>query len=155
MANEGIKLTGNVKVELIRDGEVVLTRENHNIITTAGKNALAALLNSASAGTSIVSHMGFGTGSTTPAIGDTTLTTELTIGTNGYARVAVARSVASNVITYTATLTGITATTTIQEVGLFNQAATGGTLFAHYLTGAVALSSSSDSLQITWQITFS
>jgi hypothetical protein len=56
-------------------------------------------------------------------------------------------------VQYVATLTGITAAQTVQEAGLFNQATT-GTLFAHQLTGAVALQTAQDSLQITWQVTF-
>lgn len=149
--NEGIKVTGRIKWELVRDGVVVQSGERDNIITTVGKNALASLLNSASAGTSLVTHMGFGSSTMAVAAGDTALGTEL-VG-NGYARVAVTRSNPSaNVIQYVATLTGMTVSTTVQEAGLFN-AATAGTLFAHQLTGAVTLSTSSDSLQITWQVT--
>lgn len=151
--NEGIKITGRIAWELVRDGVIVQSGERENIITTVGKNVLASLLNSASAGTSLVTHMGFGTSTTAVAAGDTALGTEL-VG-NGYARVAVTRSNPSgNVIQYVATLTGMTVSTTVQEAGLFN-ASTAGTLFAHQLTGAVALSTSSDSLQITWQVTVS
>lgn len=147
--NDGIKVTGHIWV--YKNGELVSERDN--IVTTVGKNSLASLLNSASAGTSVVTHMGFGSGTNPVAVGDTILQTEL-VG-NGYARAAVARSNPSaNVIQYVATLTGITATVTVQEAGLFN-AATSGSLFAHQLTGAVTLSSSSDSLQVTWQVTFS
>jgi hypothetical protein len=146
---DGLKVTGHIWV--YKNGELVEEREN--VITTVGKNALASLLNSASAGTSLVTHMGFGTSTTAVAAGDTALGTEL-VG-NGYARVAVTRSNPSgNVIQYVANLSNITSTVTVQEAGLFN-AATGGTLFAHQLTGAVTLSSSSDSLQVTWQVTFS
>jgi hypothetical protein len=151
--NEGIKVTGRLAWELVRNGEVVQSGERDNIITTVGKNALAALLISASAGTSLVTHMGFGSATTAVAVGDSALGTEL-VG-NGYARVAVTRSNPSgNVIQYQSTLTGLTVSTTVQEAGLFN-AATVGTLFAHQLTGAVTLSSTSDSLQITWQVTVS
>jgi hypothetical protein len=152
MANENIKIKGHIAWELIRDGVVVESGERDNIITTAGKNALASLLNSASAGTSLITHMGFGTSTTAVAVGDTALGTELSAG--GYSRVAVSRSVANNVITYTATLTGVTSNPTIQEAGLFN-ASTAGTLFAHQLTGAVNLATSSDSLAVTWTVTFS
>lgn len=150
---ESIKVTGKLKVELIRDGKVVQVTERDNIVTTAGKNSIASLLNSASAGTSAVTHIGFGSSTTAVAVGDTALGAELS--GNGYARTAVTRSNPSaNVIQYVATLTGITASTTVQEAGLFS-ASTGGTLFAHQLTGAVTLATSSDSLQITWQVTFS
>jgi hypothetical protein len=148
---ENIKITGHIWVH--KNGELV--EERDNIITTAGKNALATLVNSASAGTSLVTHMGFGTSATAVAVGDTVLGTELTIGSGGYNRVAVTRSNPSgNVIQYVATLTGVTSNPTIQEAGLFS-AATVGTLFAHQLTGAVNLASASDSLQVTWQVTFS
>ncbi|WP_337102343.1 hypothetical protein [Paenibacillus sp. YIM B09110] len=150
--NEGLKVTGRIAWELVRDGVVVERGERDNIITTVGKNALATLLNSASAGTSLVTHIGFGSSTTAVAVGDTALGTELSGG--GYARVAVTRSNPSgNVIQYVATLTGLTGVT-VQEAGLFS-AATSGTLFAHQLTGAVALTAAADSLQITWQVTVS
>lgn len=160
MINANIKVTGRLKVDLYRDG--VLVQEGQwfdNVVTTAGKNALASLLNSASGGTSWVTNIGFGTGSTAVAASDTSLTTELTTTNySGYARPIVSRSNPSgNVIQYVASLTGGTPSggdVIIQEVGLFN-AATTGTLVCHQLTGAVTLSSSSDSLQITWQVTFS
>lgn len=151
--NEGIKVTGRLAWELVRDGAVVQSGERDNVITTVGKNGLASLLNSTNAGNTLVTHMGFGTATTAVAAGDTALGTEIT--GNGYARVSVTRSNPSgNVIQYQATLTGLSAAVTVQEAGLFN-AATAGTLFAHQLTGAVTLSSASDSLQITWQVTVS
>jgi hypothetical protein len=150
--NEGINVIGRLKVDSTINGVLTVGEWRENIITTAGKNALASLLNSASAGTTLVTHIGFGTSTTAVAAGDTVLGTEL-VG-NGYARVAVTRSNPSgNVIQYQATLTGITVSTTVQEAGLIS-ALTGGTLFAHQLTGAQTLSTSSDSLQITWQVTF-
>jgi hypothetical protein len=153
---ENITVKGRLKVEHYRDGELVKDYGwRDNIVTTVGKNSLASLLNSASAGTSVVTHMGFGTSATAVAAGDTILGTELTIGSAGYNRVAVTRSNPSgNVIQYVATLTGVTSNPTVQEAGLFS-AASGGTLFAHQLTGAVNLASASDSLQVTWQVTFS
>lgn len=151
--NEGIKVIGRLKVDSFIDGVFTEGEWKDNIITTAGKTALATLLNSASAGTTLVTYMGFGTATTAVAVTDTALGVEL-VG-NGYARVAVTRSNPSgNVIQYQATLTGITVSTTVQEAGLLS-AVTAGTLVAHQLTGAVTLSTTSDSLQITWQVTFS
>ena len=147
--NESIKVTGHIQVRL--NGELIEDRAN--VITTAGKTALATLLNSTTAGNTLVTHMGFGSGTTAAAATQTALTTELSGG--GYSRVTITRSnPSSGVIQYQATLTGLTSAVTVQEVGLFN-AATSGTMFARQLTGAVALSSASDSLQITWQVTFS
>lgn len=149
MANENIKVTGRIQV--YKNGELI--EERDNVITTAGKNALAALLIGTNQGQSLVTHMGFGTGTGAPAASGTALGTELS--GSGYARVSVTRSNPSgNIVQYQATLTGLSASRTVQEAGLFS-ALTGGTLFAHQLTGAVTLSSASDSLQITWQVTFS
>jgi hypothetical protein len=151
--NSNIKLTGKLKVELIRDGKVIQVEEKDNIITTAGKNALASLLIGTSQGLSLVTHMGFGTGVTPVAIGDTTIQTEL-VG-NGYTRPIVTRTnPTANVVQYVSNLTGISVSTTVQQAGLMS-AVTGGTLFAHQLTGAVTLASASDSLQVTWQVTIS
>jgi hypothetical protein len=152
---DSIKITGRLLVEHYRDGKLINEPKwIENVVTSVGKNALASLLNSANAGTTLVTHMGFGTSTTAVANTDTALGAELTIGSNGYARASVtSRSNPSpNIIQYVATLTGITASTTIQEAGLFN-ASTGGTLIAHQLTGSQTLSSSGDSLQVTWQIT--
>lgn len=88
--NDAIVVTGRLRWQHVRDGIVIAEGERENIITTAGKGALASLLASASAGTSLVTHMGFGSCTTAVAAGDTALTTEL-VG-NGYARVAVTRS---------------------------------------------------------------
>jgi hypothetical protein len=151
---ETITLKGRLKVDVFKDGVWTEGEWRDNVVTTVGKNGLASLLNSASAGTTWVTHMGFGSGTTAPAAADTALTTELS--GNGYARVAVTRSNPSgNVIQYQATLTNLTASTTIQEAGLFD-ASTAGNLRAHQLTGAQTIgASTSDALQITWQVTFS
>lgn len=154
---ENLEITGRLRVKLF-NGKGELMKDSgwmKNVITTAGKAALASLLTSASAGTSWVTHMGFGTSTTTPVAADTILGAE--ISGSGYSRAAytVTRSNPSgNVIQYVATLTGITSSITVQEAGLFN-AASGGTLIAHQLTTAFPLAQASDSLQITWQVTAS
>jgi hypothetical protein len=147
---ESIQIKGRLKVDTFINGVFTEGEWRDNVITTNGKNAIATFLNGGSAAT-LVSHMGFGTSSTAVAAADTALGAELS--GNGYARVAVTKSNPSaNVAQYVATLTGITAATTVQEAGLFN-ASTAGTLFAHQLTGAVSLQTAQDSLQITWQVT--
>lgn len=160
---ENIKVKGFVKWELIRNGQVVESGEDHNVFCNTGKKWLTDLLANAALGaTSNQVFMGFGTGTTAADQTQTGLTTELTIGSNGYNRVTNANITKTSTITgntatiqYVGTLTGLTAAQTIQEVGLF-PAATGNTnIIARNLTGAVALSSASDSLQITWQINIS
>lgn len=150
---ESFNIKGRLKVDTYINGIFTEGSWIDNVITTAGKTALASLLNSASAGTSLVTHIGFGSSTTAVAAGDTTLGTELSAGS--YARVAVTRSNPSgNVIQYVATLTGVTNNPTVQEAGLFN-GPSAGTLFAHQLTGAVNLATSADSIQVTWQVTLS
>ena len=151
MQRDAFIIKGRLKVDTYIDGIHTQGEWIDNVITTAGKTALASLLNSASAGTSLVTHIGFGSSTTAVAAGDTALNTELSGGS--YARVAVTRSNPSgNVIQYVATLTGVTNNPTVQEAGLFN-ASSAGTLFAHQLTGAVNLATSADSIQVTWQVT--
>jgi hypothetical protein len=82
--NENIKITGRLKVDYYKDGVLVQEGEwRDNVVTTAGKNSLASLLNSASAGTTLVSHMGFGTSTTAVAATDTVLGTELVCTAKG------------------------------------------------------------------------
>src|SRR5206468_5736058 len=143
---EMIKVTGWVRAYF--NGELI--SEKANTVTTVGKQQLAALLASASAGTTWVTQMGFGSGTTAANIADTALVTELTA--TGYARQTVNRTVTGAQIQYQATLTNVSTSATVNEVGLFN-AFTGGQLEARQvLASAVTLSSASDSLQITWQI---
>lgn len=145
------EVKGRLKVDVFKDGKWTYGEWKDNVITTVGKNALATFMNGGAAST-LVSHMGFGTSSTAVAASDTTLGAELSGG--GYARVAVTKSNPSgNVAQYVATLTNLLAQVTVNEAGLFN-AASAGNLFAHQLTGAQTIgSSTSDSLQITWQVT--
>jgi hypothetical protein len=151
---EDFIIKGRLKVDTTIDGVFTEGEWIDNVITTAGKTALASLLTSASAGTSLVTHIGFGTSVTAVNAADTTLGTELTTGTySGYARQAVTRSNPSgNVTRYVATLTGGTGNPTVQEAGLFNNVSA-GTLFAHQLTGAVNLATAADSMQVTWDVT--
>lgn len=152
MKDDNLNIKGRLKVDTFINGVLSEGQWIDNVITTVGKNALASLLNSASAGTTLVTHIGFGSSTIAVNAADTVLGTELSGGS--YARVAVTRSNPSaNIIQYQATLTGVTNNPTIQEAGLFS-AVTGGTLFAHQLTGAVNLGTSADSIQITWQVTF-
>lgn len=143
---------GRLKVDRYSNGVLVEAGEwRDNVVTTAGKNALASLLKSANAGNTWVTQMAFGTGTTpAPNAADVNLITELS--GNGYARQSTGTPTnpSANVIQYQATLSGITVATSVQEAGLMNAS---GTLIAHQLTGAQPLNTTSDSLQVTWQIT--
>lgn len=146
---EFIKVTGWVRAYF--NGELI--SEKANTVTTVGKQQLATLLNSANAGTTWVTNMGFGSGTTAAAITDTALVTELTA--SGYARPGVTRSVTGAQIQYQATLTNVSTQVTVNEVGLFDALTVGHLEARQVLASGVTLSSSSDSLQITWQINLS
>ena len=111
-------------------------------MTTAGATLAANLLQG---GGTAISHMALGSDNTTPTLSDTAL-----IGTE-HERVAGSFGLAANEITMTASFgTGITGTVTVGEFGIFN-AASGGTLFARFVTPAVEISST-DTLAVIWKL---
>jgi hypothetical protein len=91
--------------------------------------------------------MGIGTGTATPAAGDTTLGTEA-------GRVTLASGTAStNTVTYTATFPAGTGTGAITEAGVFN-ANSAGTMLCR-TTFPVVNKAAGDSIAITWVVTVS
>jgi hypothetical protein len=150
-----IKLEGYVKHRLIKADGTVVEIEGTNVVTTAGKGWLAQYITSSTPPANM-NYMGWGSGAGTPAATDTALFTELS--GNGYARASVTKSSSGQTAQFQATLTGLSATPaapiTVTEVGIFN-ATTGGTMLAHQMTGTVQFTSNQDTLQTTWQITFS
>jgi hypothetical protein len=136
MIKETLKgLIGTYKFE-IRDvnGKIRDTFEVKNLVTTVGFAQLALLAGDETAVP--FTYLAVGTSSTAPAAANTTLGAEIT--TNGLERVAgtVSRVTTTGTndtykITTTWTATG---SVTVEEVGVFN-AASGGTMLSHALTG--------------------
>lgn len=126
-------------------GNVKDQREICNVITTAGKNFLAAWLAAASQAAPWMNYIGVGTGSTAVSASDTALETELT-------RKAATLSSSSNVWQAQVIFNAGEGTGAITESGVLSQAS-GGTLMSHQ-TFAVVNKAALDSLQVTWQITF-
>lgn len=151
MANESIKITGSVKVEL-RDefGNIKHAHEDHNLVVTVGKDFLAAWLTDATQSTKFMSYVGLGTSNTAASAGQTTLVAELSGG--GYSRVDGSLTSASNVWVNTATFSPGNGTGTLQEVGLFS-ASTSGTMFARQVFGPYG-KAAGDTLSIVWSVTF-
>jgi len=145
LTNE-IKATGELEI-VVRDeaGNIKEVRQAKNLVVTVGKTYLA----SRAVGTSstVMGWMAIGTGTATPAVGDTTLGTEA-------GRVAVASFTAStNVITTTATFPAGTGTGAITEAGILN-AVTAGTMLCR-TTFPVVNKAAGDSIAVTWQVTIS
>jgi hypothetical protein len=137
----------NVRIVLTGpDGQVKQDETLHNLITTAGRNAIVSRLAS-SPGTAVPTHMAIGTGSTAAAAGDTTLQTELD-------RNALTSNTAStNVLTMVGDWAAGDGTGAITEAGVLS-ASSGGTLFARAVFSSIA-KGAGDTLSITWTFTLS
>jgi len=148
---DNITITGSVHIVLTGpDGKVKVDETRNNLVVTVGKTALATWLVQASQVAIFMPYMGLGTGVTSPASGDTTLTTEFAGG--GYARQTATPTSSSNVLTKTAVFGAGVATGVVAEAGLFS-ASSSGTMFAHVLLGPYT-KAAGDSLTVAWAITF-
>lgn len=131
------------------DGQAKEKREGYNVVTTAGKDYLASFLVSAAlaANTFTMKYIAIGTDSTSEAVGNTSLGTEVGrhTGTVSHISGAIYQVTASF-----ATGSGVGA---IAEYGLFSSN-TGGTLFARD-TESVINVGSNDTLTVTSQFTIS
>jgi hypothetical protein len=165
-------MVGSWDIRRFRDDEETGRWRSAKIITTAGKNALAAWLAASSQSSAFSKFLGIGTSSTAAAVGDTALgggtgnpITEVMFATGSNRGTGTASS-ASNVYQVTATSTagqingGTTAT--IAEAGMFSvvgiQTVAGtpnGTMYDRTVLGSTAVITSADTLQLTFQITFS
>lgn len=154
---ETLKMTGRVHVAVYDDaGTLKDERHIHNLVVTAGKAYIAALLQGAAP--AAMTAMAVGTGTSAPAAGDTDLQSEITTGLSG-TRVSITRTnPTSTVIRYVATWTAGQATNgAITEAGTFNAAAVGpasGTMLDRATFTAIP-KGASDSLTITWDVTIS
>ncbi len=145
---DNIKVTGHINFKLYDgDGNLKEERNIKNLVTSAGKTALATWLAAGSQSTTFMPYIGVGTGNTAASTSDTTLQTELATRSAG----AVTSS--SNVWQSVASFGAGVDTGAITEAGLFS-ASSSGTLFARQVFSVIN-KGAADSLQITWQITLS
>jgi hypothetical protein len=136
---------GLVVVELFNErGRLKDRQETHNLILTAGKAMIAdRLLASPTLG--VPTHMGVGTGSTAPAVGDTALTAEVRVALTSKTR-------STNVVTIVGDWAAGSATQTNAEAGLWD-ASSGGILNGRATFTGIA-KGASDTLKVTWTWTF-
>ena len=145
MIQETIKAKGELSIKLFGpDGKLKAEQNVSNLVVTTGKGYIAARM----VGTpSTMSHMAIGSGTVDPAVGDTTLGSEL-------GRSALTSSTASGaVVTYIASFGAGTGTGAVTEAGIFN-ASSGGTLLCR-TEFATVNKGADDSMSITWTITVS
>ena len=141
MLKDQMKLVGKLSIAI--NNKVV--QEINNLVVTTGKNFVASRIKDATS--NAMSHMAIGTGSTSPAAGDTTLGTET-------ARVALTSTTVTNAdVAYVASFGAGTGTGAITEAGLFNSSSA-GTLFCR-TTFSVVNKGADDSMTITWTVTVS
>lgn len=141
MLTDNMKLVGKLSIAI--NDEVV--QEVNNLVVTTGKNFVASRIKDATA--TAMSHMAIGTGSTSPAAGDTALGNES-------ARVALTSTTVTNAdVAYVSSFGAGTGTGAITEAGLFN-ASSSGTLFCR-TTFSVVNKGADDSMTITWTVTVS
>lgn len=124
-----------------------------HLITTAGKNYLAACFNNTNEPENMKYH-GFGTGTGAAAVGDTALGTELTTQyATDNVRPTGSQAVASAVYTTVGTLAPDSGgTIAVTEWGLFS-ATSSTTLFDRQVFSAVNLVANADSLATTYALT--
>lgn len=145
---ETIKATGHITFKLFDSvGKLKDIRSIKNVVVTVGKNFLANYLTPGNHTDEFMNYVGLGTGTNAATASDTDLQTPLPT------RVAGTISSATNVWTNTASFGAGINTGNISESGLFSDS-TLGTMFARQTFVAIP-KSSLDTLEVTWQITFS
>lgn len=151
---EFMKVKGRIHFKITRKDGSIEEWSVDNLITSAGKAAIAGLVGNTGAITAF-SYLAVGSSNTAPAVGQTALIGELT--TLGFARAVATISRQNTNVTndtlqfiYTWTASG---TATIEEVGIFN-ASSAGIMLGRGLTTSKSLVSG-DTLQITYQVIFS
>jgi hypothetical protein len=143
------------------DGTEFYHHEDHNIITTVGKDFISAQLGSTSAAANGANWIALTNTAITPAAGDTALSGEITANGLSRAQGTYAHTNGQSTFTVSKTFTASGAQSA-QAAGLFTAAVTGtpgaggddGTMMAENTFTAVSLATN-DQLTVTWTITLS
>jgi len=144
---EQIKTSENVKLVLRGpDGEVKQEVEKSNLIVTTGVNAIVDQL-VASPSLGKPTHMAIGTGGTSPAAGQTSLTTELD------RNALTSKNRSGAVLTMVGDWAAGDGTGAITEAGVFD-ASSSGNMHSRALFSTIN-KAAGDTLQITWTWTLS
>lgn len=155
---ETFKATGDVYIKVYdRDGKLKEAHAFKNRVVTTGKYYIANRLAGVSTGTiPVMGWMSIGTGTGTPADGDTNL------GIHSYraALDSLTATTTSNTVTATATFAAGNGTGAITEAGIFNYstytASPSSTQMMLCRTTFPAVNKAAgDQIAITWQITIS
>lgn len=138
-----MEVHGAISFDVVKKGKVISHYENHNLITTLGRQRMAELL--AGLSTGCVTHVGVGTGSTAATVDDTGLTDAvLTPVTSATADGKVARF---NFVIDTKTANGLK----ICEFGLF---CSDGAMFSHRTRTGIIEKANDIEINGYWEIRF-
>jgi hypothetical protein len=149
--NADAKIKGRLTVEHRNAaGQVVNTFEVDNLVVTDGKQHIASRLGDASPPTAM-SHMAIGSDSTTAAITQEALISEL--GRVGLTSTTVNVTANNSTVTYAATFPAGTGTGNVYEAGVFNASSSGVMLCR--TTFPLVTKQSGDTIAITWVVTVS
>lgn len=144
---DGLKLKGDVFITVKdKDGNVKEKRHEKNLVVSAGLNFICDRMEGTSE--AVMSHMGLGSGTTSPAAGDTDLESLL-----GSREALDSTTVSSNTITYVSSFEAGDATGSVTEAGIFN-ASSGGTMLCRVTFSSIA-KAAADTMSVTWVITLS
>lgn len=147
---EDLKATGKLTISVFdKDGKLKQVTKHNNLVVTVGKQYIASRMAADTA--EIMNTMAIGTGTASPAAGDTALGTEA----NRQATTSFTASGAT--VTASATFAAGEGTGAITEAGIFNPGtagASGGTMLCR-TTFPVVTKGSGDSIAINWTITVS
>jgi hypothetical protein len=137
-----LKIVGRVRAELRGpDGRLKAVEEVENLITTVGRNFIVEQLLASPTAATKPTHMGVGTGTVAPTVGDTTMTAEVRVALTSKTR-------GTNILTLVGDWAAGSATQANTEAGVWD-AASAGSLHAR-ATFAAINKGASDTLKITW-----
>lgn len=151
--DESIKIKGNVEVKVTHLDGSSEDYSFHNLVVNSGKAQLALLAGDSSAAP--FTYLAVGTSSTSPSASQTTLGSEITDSGLERASATVSRATVSvtNDTLQLIHLWNVSASKTIEEVGIFN-AASSGEMLSRALTGSIVVVNT-DTVTITYKVTFS
>lgn len=145
---ETMKATGKVNVALYdKNGNLKQTQTIKNLVVDDGLDYIASRMKDATE--TAMSHMEVGTGTTSPAAGDTALETAI----SGSRVTLTSTTVTSNAIEYVGDFPAGTGTGAVTEAGVFNDSSA-GTLLCRTVFSVVN-KGADDTLKITWTVTVS
>lgn len=149
MIRPSVRATGRVHIEL-RDNEGRLQQEvlTKNLVVGTGLYHIADQLSDS--GEAAMSHMAVGTGTSTPALGDTALGNQLE-DRHAFSAKTQGSGASANKVTYVAEWPAGHATGAITEAGIFNSDSAGQMLCR--ATFAVINKGPSDTMTLTWELT--